>query len=237
MQRTKTREKFKKVFGTWNAFELCLLFFSILLVSVVFFAGKKKDAWSYCSSISGIVCVLFTAKGNPLAQYISIAFAALYSITAYFSKYYGEMLIYLFLMIPIHFCCIISWLKNRKSPNAAEVKVNSLSKTEYLVMGFFDILVTIAFYFLLKALGTSELIVSTISLVTSVSAAYLMLRRSEYYALCFIANDIVLLVLWGLELKRDLSSLPTLITFCVFLLNDVYGFISWKKRKKAQKNA
>ncbi|MBQ5927515.1 MAG: nicotinamide mononucleotide transporter [Clostridia bacterium] len=235
MQESLRKQKLKKFFGVWNAFELALLFGSISVVSFTFFLGSKKDVWSYCSSLSGIVCVLFTAKGNPVAQYISILFAALYSVVAYCSAYYGEMLIYTFLMIPIHVFCILSWLKNRKNPQAAEVKVNTLSKQEYLIMGACDIAMTVCFYFLLKALGTSELTVSTISLVTSVSAAYLMLRRSEYYAVCFIANDIVLLVLWGLELQRNISCLPTLITFTVFLVNDIYGFLSWKKRKKQQR--
>jgi nicotinamide mononucleotide transporter PnuC len=226
---------FKKLFGDWNLFEKLLLSISLIVTVTIFCIGKEKNPISLLSSISGIVCVIFTAKGNPIAQYLSIIFAVFYSIVAWQSRYYGEMLIYLCLMIPIHVACIASWLRNRKNPNSAEVKINSLKSKEYWLMGLADIAVTFAFYFLLKALNTDELIISTISLVSSVSAAYLMLRRSEYYAVCFIVNDLILLVLWGLRVFHyGTSSLPTLITFVVFLINDAYGFIAWRKRKKQQ---
>lgn len=232
---SEARSCVKKFFGEWNLFEILLLSVSLAFTITVFLIGKDKNVWSLLSSVFGIVCVVFTAKGNPVAQYLSILFAVFYSVVSYQSKYYGEMLIYLFLMIPIHIACIVSWLRNRRTPEVAEVRINSLSPREYIIMAFADCAVTAAFYFLLKALHTDELIVSTISLVSSVSAAYLMLRRSEYYAVCFIANDIILLVLWGLRvLHYGTSSLPTLLTFVVFLVNDVYGFVAWKKRRKEQ---
>ena len=227
--------KVKKFFGEWNLFEILPLSVSLVSTVTIFCLGKEKSVWSLLSSVSGIVCVLFTAKGNPVAQYLSIIFAIFYSVVAYQSKYYGEMLIYLFLMTPIHIACIVSWIRNRRDPESAEVKINLLRPREYIIMGIGDCLVTVAFYFLLKALHTDQLIVSTISLVSSVSAAYLMLRRSEYYAVCFIVNDLILLVLWGLRVYNyGVASLPTLITFAVFLVNDVYGFLAWRKRRKKQ---
>lgn len=229
------RSAMRKFFGKWNLFEILLLSVSLVVTVTIFFSGREKNPWSLLSSVFGIVCVIFTAKGNPVAQYISILFAVFYSVVSYQSKYYGEMLIYLFLMIPIHVGCIVSWIRSRRSPESAEVKINSLSKREYLLMALADCIVTAAFYFLLRALHTDELLVSTISLVSSVSAAYLMLRRSEYYAVCFIANDLILLVLWGLRVYHyGVSSLPTLITFVVFLINDVYGFFAWKIRRREQ---
>lgn len=234
-RNSPSASRFKKFFGEWNLFELLLLSVSLVCTVTVFCIGKEKDPWSLLSSVSGIVCVIFTAKGNPVAQYLSIIFAVFYSVVAFRSRYYGEMLIYLFLMIPIHVACIVSWIRNRRNPDSAEVKINCLRAREYIIMGLADCVVTVAFYFLLKALNTDELIVSTISLVSSVSAAYLMLRRSEYYAVCFIVNDVILLILWGLRvLHYGVSSLPTLITFGVFLINDIYGFLAWKQRRKKQ---
>ena len=229
------RSAVRKFFGKWNLFEILLLSISLAATATIFFLGKEKNPWSLLSSVFGIVCVIFTAKGNPVAQYLSIVFAVFYSVVSYQSRYYGEMLIYLFLMIPIHVACIVSWIRHRRDPESAEVRINSLRAREYLLLGMAHCIVTVALYFLLNALGTVELIVSTISLVSSVSAAYLMLRRSEYYAVCFIVNDIILLILWGLRVYHyGVSSLPTLITFVVFLINDVYGFLAWRKRRRRQ---
>ena len=97
------------------------------------------------------------------------------------------------------------------------------------------IFATIAFYFLLKALNTNQLIVSTISLISSIVASYLLFRRCSYYALAFILNDIILIILWSLVvINSGIGYLPTVISFCVFLVNDIYGFIHWKLEEKKQ---
>ena len=115
------------------------------------------------------------------------------------------------------------------------MQVNHIKWKEYLFLSISTVIVTIAFYFILKALGTSELIVSTLSLVSSAVASYLMLRRSSYYALGFVANDIILIMLWGLAvINSGIGFLPSVICFFVFLINDIYGFIHWKIEEKKQ---
>ena len=115
------RSAVRKFFGKWNLFEILLLSISLAATATIFFLGKEKNPWSLLSSVFGIVCVIFTAKGNPVAQYLSIVFAVFYSVVSYQSRYYGEMLIYLFLMIPIHVACIVSWIRHRRDPESAEV--------------------------------------------------------------------------------------------------------------------
>ena len=39
---------------------------------------------------------------------------------------------------------------------------------------------------------------------------------------------------WALATLESLSFLPMLTNFFMFFLNDLYGFISWKKREKKQ---
>lgn len=115
------------------------------------------------------------------------------------------------------------------------VSVNKINKKEVLLIAVGSIIATFAFYFLLKALNTNELIVSTLSLIFSLIASYLMLRRSKYYALAFLADDIVSIVMWSLVVASvGISYLPTLICFCVYLINDVYGFIHWIIEEKKQ---
>ena len=94
--------------------------------------------------------------------------------------------------------------------------------------------VTVAFFFLLRALGTANLLPSTVSVTTSFLAVYLLFRRSPFYALAYAANDIVLIVLWAMAAMEDISYFSVLICFAVFLANDVYGFISWLKMDKWQ---
>ena len=92
-------------------------------------------------------------------------------------------------------------------------------------------LITLIFYFILRALNTPNIVFSTISITTSFLASALTLLRSSYYALGYASNDIVLIVLWILASFKNPVYLPVAFNFMIFLINDLYGFISWKKEK------
>jgi nicotinamide riboside transporter PnuC len=78
------------------------------------------------------------------------------------------------------------------------------------------------------------LVVSTFSIATSFAAASLIALRSPFYALAYAVNDFVLILLWFLAGQYDRSYLPMIACFCLFLVNDVYGFFSWRRRQTRQ---
>ena len=103
-----------------------------------------------------------------------------------------------------------------------------------VLMWVFNVFLTTIFYFILAYFDTSNLILSTVSVATSFAAVYLTARRSEYYAIMYAMNDLVLIVLWTLASLADKSYLSVLVCFAVFFINDLYGFISWRRIKKRQ---
>lgn len=165
-----------------------------------------------------------------------LAFSALYGIISYTFAYYGEMITYLGMTAPMALFSLIAWLKNPYDGRRSEVKINSLKKKELALMFGLAVLVTVGFCFVLEYFDTAKLIPSTISVMTSFLAVYLTFRRSEYYAIAYAANDVVLIVLWTLATLADSSYLSVAVCFFVFLINDVYGFISWTKMRKRQQN-
>ena len=96
--------------------------------------------------------------------------------------------------------------------------------------------VTFVFYFILDHFNTANMIPSTLSVTTSFIAVYLTFRRSPYFALAYAANDVVLIVLWTIAAKENISYLSVTICFVMFLVNDLYGFVSWKRMEKRQMN-
>ena len=226
----------KKFLKYFSVTEWILWLISITVITVSFAASNERSVLSYLSSFAGVTCVIVNAKGNALGQAVSIAFALLYALYAYTQRYYGEMLIYLCLMLPIHVISIISWVRNKFDGRAHEVKINTLRPLEYILTAVGAAAVTVGFYFLLRALNTDNLIVSTISLTTSITAAYLMLRRCEYFSILFILNDVVLIILWSMKIPTaGLQVLPSVMGFIMFLANDTYCFISWHKIKRRQR--
>lgn len=87
---------------------------------------------------------------------------------------------------------------------------------------------------LLSYLGTTNIVISTVSVFTSFAAAYLTFRRSEFFSAAYAANDIVLIVMWILASLSDSSYISVVICFAAFLANDIYGFISWRSMRLRQ---
>ena len=96
------------------------------------------------------------------------------------------------------------------------------------------VVVTVIFYFILSFFNTANILPSTLSVTTSFIAVYLTFRRNPYFALAYAANDIVLIILWIMAALTDISYISVIICFVVFLVNDIYGFLSWLRMEKRQ---
>ena len=96
------------------------------------------------------------------------------------------------------------------------------------------VIVSLIFYFILANFHTANIIPSTISVTTSFLAVYLTFRRSPYFAIGYAANDIVLIVLWTLAFLEDISYASVIVCFIAFLVNDIYGFLNWRKIERRQ---
>lgn len=224
----------KKISSYFTRGEIILWLSSSAAVVLSFVFFGKGEYLTLLASLTGVTSLIFNARGYPFGQVLMLIFAALYGIISYSFSYYGEMITYLVMSAPMALFSLISWLKNPYADGKPEVKVNKISKTEYFILALLTIGVTAAFYFILEAFNTANLIPSTISVTTSFAAAYLTFRRSEYYALAYAANDIVLVVLWVLASMSDTAYIGTAVCFVTFLVNDIYGFISWSRMKKRQ---
>ena len=210
---------------------------SVSAVVAVFVLFDRGNGLVLIASLIGVTSLLFNAKGNPVGQLLMIAFSALYGYISYTFCYFGEMVTYLGMTAPMAAVALVSWLKNPYRGNRAEVKVNQISRKEHALMWLLTALVTVLFYFIQAHLRTANLLPSTLSVTTSFLAVYLTFRRSPYFALGYAANGMILIVLWTLAALEDLSYVSVAVCFAVFLVNDLYGFLSWRKMEKRQAEA
>ena len=224
-----------KLLKDWSNFEKILLFGSIIIVSIVGIVFKS-DVLTVSCSIVGIITALLLAKGKNLGQVFGLLITILYSIVSYKNKYYGEVLIYALLMLPMYVIGIFTWI-NHKSEKTDSVEINSIKKKEWIIVSVISIGVFIGIYYLLKAFNTNELIVSTLSVLASLFAVYLQIRRSKYSFGFYLINDIILMFLWGIPvLHGNYILVPMLLNPTINFINDTYGFYNWKKTEKIQRS-
>lgn len=201
---------------------------SMLIVTVSNLVGGSFDVLTLAATWVGITSLIFAAKGNVWAQFLMVAFSILYGIISFRFRYWGEMITYLGMTLPMAVWSAVTWLRNPSAGSKSEVAIRKLEKKHFLFLLVLSIVVTGAFYFILRWLETPNIVFSTLSVTTSFLAASLTMLRSSYYALGYAANDLVLIVLWGLAAAKDPVYIPVIINFMIFFMNDMYGFISWK---------
>ena len=224
----------KNPFNRLTKKEWMLYLISLTVVVCSNFFADKLNVINLIATALGVTALIFIAKGDVFGQILCVIFASLYAISALEQRYYSEIITYLGMTAPISIFTIITWLKNPVKKGENVVKIRQFTAKEGLLTLFLTICVTVVFFFVLRWLSTPSLWVSTISIATSFCASFMMLRRISYYALGFIANDIVLIVLWSISSVNDLSSLAMVACFSMFLFNDFYGFLRWKMREKEQ---
>lgn len=223
-----------KICSKLSKTEFVIWLFSVFFISVSFIFVAQKDYLTLTASLLGATALIYVAKGEPLGQILTIVFSVFYSVISFKFHYYGEMITYLGMTAPIALISTVFWLKNPYKKGEAEIKISKLARNKMVLMIALTALVTFGFYFILKHFNTANLIMSTVSIATSFSASYLMLFRSPYYAVAYAANDVVLIILWVLAAMDDTQYLPMIVCFFIFFINDLFGFISWQKRKKQQ---
>ena len=225
--------KLKNPFKLLNKFELCLWLTSVAVVLLSYVLSGFEGLGNTLCSLIGVTALIFVAKGHVLGMILCIIFAALYGLISLHFRYYGELITYAGMTLPMDVFALISWIKNPYK-DTHEVKVAKMKKGQTALMWIATVVVTVVFYFILKVLNTPNIYPSTLSISTSFLAVALTYFRSPYYALAYAANDIVLIVLWTIACFTDISYIPMVMCFVMFLANDLYGLYNWKRMQKRQ---
>ena len=119
-----------KLKNYFSKIEIILWTSSVLLIVGSFCLFDRENYLTLSASLIGVTSLIFNAKGNPFGQFLMVLFSLLYGIISYSFNYYGEMITYLGMTMPMAIFALISWLKNPYKNNKAEVKVNTISKKE-----------------------------------------------------------------------------------------------------------
>ena len=224
----------RRLLSYFSKVEIALWVSSVFLIIISFWAFDRVNDLTLAASLIGVTSLIFNAKGNPFGQVLMILFSLLYGVISYRFAYYGEMITYLGMTMPMAVFALVSWLRNPYKGNRAEVKVNGIGKGEWALMWLAAALVTLLFYFILAHFHTANLLPSTLSVTTSFVAVYLTFRRCPQFALAYAANDAVLIVLWVSASFADIHYVSVAVCFVAFLFNDIYGYVSWQRMKKRQ---
>ena len=80
---------------------------------VLAFCLFDRESWlTLAASLVGVTSLIFCAKGNPFGQALMILFSLIYGVISYSFAYYGEIITYVGMTMPMAVFSLIDWLKN-----------------------------------------------------------------------------------------------------------------------------
>ncbi|MCL1799032.1 MAG: nicotinamide riboside transporter PnuC [Eggerthellaceae bacterium] len=220
----------------WNGFEKGYLL-ALLVLPAVFTLVFGGTLIGCLSTTLYLFWCLFLAKGKHYANVIGIFAVLLYSYVSFTVRYYGEVVISLAVLLPLIVFGLVSWLRNSRydEDRGNVVVVAGMDRKEVGLAAASQVVMGVGYYFVLKAFGTTFLSVSTLSIMASVLATFMLARRNRYAFHVYIFNDVVLVILWGyMVLAGDAGYAQILLMPAMLLVNDVYATINWSRLKNAQ---
>ena len=81
--------------------EIVLWSSSVMVIIISFCVFDRINYMTLCASLIGVTSLIFNAKGNPFGQLLMVVFSLLYGIISYTFSYYGEMITYLGMTMPM----------------------------------------------------------------------------------------------------------------------------------------
>ena len=227
----------RKSFKGWNRFELAFLSALLVLPATATLVFKGTLIGCLSTTLYLFWC-LFLAKGKHYANAIGILALALYAYVSFTVNYYGEVIISLAIFLPLIIYGLISWLKNKRydENRGNVVVVANTNKKEVLIAALSQVFMGVGYYYLLKAFDTAFLSISTLSIMVSALATFMLARRNQYSFLVYVLNDVVLVILWGyMATTVSLEYIQILLMPAMLLVNDTYATINWTRLKNTQK--
>lgn len=207
---------------------------TLILTTNLLFGSQSPLALT--ASLIGVTSLVFNAKANPIGQGLVIVFSLIYAYLALLNGYYGELLTYTLMTLPMAIFSLFSWLTHPFEGNKSQVTISRLRLKDWGQLVLCTLVVTTVFYFILAYFNTNYLLVSTLSIATSFSAVFLSYKRSPFFALAYSLNDLVLILLWLYAARQDIGQYAIVSCFVTFFVNDIYTFTSWLNLRQKQEH-
>lgn len=187
------------------------------------------------SSTTGVACVVCTGKGKLSAYLFGLVNSLLYAIIAFQATLYGETMLNAIYYVPMQFVGFYVWSKHMNS-ETHEVEKLHMKNSGRVLMVVAIAVATMAYGFLLKALGDAMPFVDAFTTVSSVVAMVVSVRMFAEQWWIWIVVDVFTVYMWACNFATGNDNIATLLMWIVYLGNAIIMCIRWEKEIREKKN-
>jgi len=218
----------KNYFRDWTLWEKIWLFgFTALIIGLSIY--WKDTVMGVTCSITGIWCVVLTAKGRISNYWVGLINVILYAIISYQAKYYGEVMLNALYFLPMQFIGAYIWIKNKKEETFDTVKTKFLTNNQRIFWIAICIISTYFYGVFLKSIGGNLPYIDAMSTTFSIVAMVLMAWRYMEQWILWIIVDVVTVIMWFVVMINGGNDISILLMWIAYLINAVYGAYNWIK--------
>ncbi|GAA9314347.1 nicotinamide riboside transporter PnuC [Helicobacter pylori] len=214
--------------------QLSKRFYATLILSCVFLTITnilvKGSFINLLAGLSGVLYAFFAGERQTICFVFGLVYNLSYAYVAYQWKLNADVILCLFLYMPVTIYGLFAWKKTQQHEGA--IKAQKLSKNWRfaLVLGVGVLTYMSALFF--KEIKTNFLWAESFNFVIFIIAFILqVLRYMESYVLMTLGN-IVSIIVWFCIFQISTESLVQLFTTILYLFIGLYYFNRWNKSCK-----
>ncbi len=198
---------------------------------------------SWLSVIETFVLMInidFVARGRVCGIYFGIVDCLVYIVICTMAGLWGEVIRMCIINIPLNIMAIINWSKNLKAQQKNKYEQKSIEIKRLKTNGWFICFAVFAVsgvvgYFFLGWLGTTSLIISSITFAIGILTKILSAQRYMESYIFSILNNLISLALWVSVLitiviaGSSVANEPVqMLNVVLSLVSNIYSYFLWK---------
>lgn len=212
----------------WSVFEGTWLVVAVVLSAAV--SLLLHEPWiGLVASVTGILCVVLTAKGVPSCYLYGIVNVLAYAWLARKNGLYGEMGLNLGFFLPASFAGYFMWRRNFAA--AGKIVMRRLSPCAMVLWALGSLVAIAAMGWGLSLVeGQNTPYVDATTNVLSVAATFLMLARYREQWLMYVVLDVFTVLMWAIRWSAGGEGAAIMVVMWgAYLVNACYGYWNWTK--------
>lgn len=216
------------MFKHWHWAELLWLMVATgAVLSVSLLLGD--NLMGMASALTGIICVILTAKGKPAAYYFGIINCILYGVIAYHETLYGETVLNIGYYLPLQFIGFKIWLRHMNTAQAVvkPIQLNTVQRVYLLVS---VVVATAGLGWILKCCGDEIPYIDAYTTIASILAMTLSARRNAEQWYLWISINLFSIYMWTERFMTNGENCATLMMWVIYLFNSIYGLYKWTRK-------
>lgn len=185
------------------------------------------------ASLLFLTGVILNSKRSRVWFLISGVGMIIYSYAAFHNRFYSEIFINMFYMLPMQIYGFVNWGKAKEKNSVLEIVQLDAKRMALCIL--LCAAVSALYGYLLTFIGNAAPFAGAAGTVCSALAVMLAAKRVTQQFIFWMGNNVCIILMWVASLESNFSGLPIILVNTVFVVINFIGYLNWRKMYKSLK--